>query len=81
MSACPLTSCVCGVASLITCTSMNSSVATVGGGGVTQWPCASFTVPAGIVAWLPSMFGHRSVGGGGVLVHRTVTLAESVSSS
>ena len=41
MSACPLTSCVCGVASLITCTSMNSSVATVGAGaGVTQLPCA-----------------------------------------
>ncbi len=68
-SASPFTSCTCGVASFTTCTSMNSSVATAGGGGVTQLPWPSFTIPAGTVAWLPAMFGQTSVGG--VVPHPT----------
>src|SRR4029079_17314036 len=45
---------------------MNSSDFTVGGGGggVTQLPCSSLTMPPGTEAWMPSMFGQASVGGG-----------------
>src|SRR6478736_1258260 len=67
MSACPLTSCTWAVASFITWTSMCSSDEVGGGGGgVTQLPCSSFTIPTGIECCTPSMFGHTSSDGGGV---------------
>src|SRR6187549_565059 len=58
MSAWPLTSCTCGVASLLTRTSMNSSDFTDGGGGV-----------VGVVAWWACWRGGRDAVAPFVLDH------------
>ena len=66
MSAWPLTSCTCGVAALITCTSMSSSVEGGGGGGGVH-SCRARPSPSRPgPCWIPSMFGHTSRAAGGV---------------
>ena len=70
MSACPFTSCTCAVASLTTCTSMNSSDATAAEAAAEADRVLLLDAVALLVldharrerAWLPSMFGHTSRG-------------------